>query len=116
MRKVATINGVAVYSDKQLTGIKGTRIDFADGSCCDVLTNTTVNNGPGDIQIGEIPRTTSKAPKTSTSGDPYRTPGTVGETSDPGNAIGPTRYPCNRLHIADLPANVLIEVWDRSDM
>lgn len=53
MKEVATVNGIKVYSSKQLTGINGSKLTFADGSWCDVSTNQIVNNGPGTISIGE---------------------------------------------------------------
>lgn len=49
---VATINGKKVYSDKEVQGVINSRINFTDGSWCDVETGQVVNNGPGTISIG----------------------------------------------------------------
>lgn len=46
------VNGKKVYSDKNTKSIVGTRINFTDGSWCDVETGEVVNNGPGSISIG----------------------------------------------------------------
>ncbi len=52
MNPVAIINGVKVFSTKQVNQINNTRVVFADGSWCDVETNEIVNNGPGTISLG----------------------------------------------------------------
>jgi hypothetical protein len=38
MRRVATINGVEVYSNKRVRSAVNTRVTFVDGSWCDVAT------------------------------------------------------------------------------
>lgn len=40
---VATINGKKVYSDKNVSSVRNTKISFSDGSWCDVLTGEVVN-------------------------------------------------------------------------
>ncbi len=52
MNPIATVNGVNVYSTKQVSQIDNTKIIFTDGSWCDVATNEVVNNGPGVISLG----------------------------------------------------------------
>lgn len=49
---VATINGVKVYSDKQMSSIVNSRITFSDGSYADVSTGEVVNKGHGYVSIG----------------------------------------------------------------
>lgn len=46
------VNGKKVFSDKSIRSIVGTRVNFIDGSWCDVETGEVVNNGPGSISIG----------------------------------------------------------------
>lgn len=46
------VNSKKVYSDKNVKSIVGTRINFTDGSWCDVETGEVVNNGTGSISIG----------------------------------------------------------------
>jgi len=55
MALVATINGVEVYSDKNVSGIVNSKINFSDGSWIDVNTNEVVNKGNGYIKIGNEP-------------------------------------------------------------
>lgn len=94
MKIIATINGISVYSDKQLTGISGTRISFADGSSCDIGTKSVDDRGPGSIQIGEDG--TQKAQENATN--------------------GPTRFSTTSLQLSGLTARLVVEPWDRSDM
>ena len=54
MREITKINGIAVWSDKKgITIIFGTRVDFADGSWCDVGTGEIFHaeGEPGTILI-----------------------------------------------------------------
>jgi hypothetical protein len=53
------INDVWVYSDKTMTDIEGTRVNFTDGSWCDVETKEVVNKGGGYINIGNPPKENS---------------------------------------------------------
>ncbi len=49
---IANINGKMVYSDKEVASIFNTRVNFTDGSWCDVSTGQVVNVGQGYISIG----------------------------------------------------------------
>lgn len=49
---VAIINGVEVFSDKELRSVVNTRVEFADGSWCDVATGQVHCQGPGYLNIG----------------------------------------------------------------
>jgi hypothetical protein len=53
MQPVATINGVKVYSDKQVKSIVNTTITFTDHSWCDVATGENVNRGSGYISFNK---------------------------------------------------------------
>ncbi len=55
---IANINGKDVYSDKLFSAIKGGRVEFEDGSWCDVSTGQVVNRGKGYITIGSPPNDT----------------------------------------------------------
>lgn len=46
-----TVNGKKVYSDKKVRSIVGTKINYTDGSWCDVETGQVVNKGRGSISI-----------------------------------------------------------------
>lgn len=63
---VANVNGVDVYSDKQVSAIVNTRISFSDGSWCDVVTGEIENSGPGYISIGTMPSGKSGKKETET--------------------------------------------------
>jgi len=52
MTLIATINGTEVHSDKQYASIRDTRVDFTDGSWCDVSTGKVHNVGRGYISLG----------------------------------------------------------------
>lgn len=88
MQEVAKINGVCVYSDKQVVSIHNTRITFADGSSCDVSDGTVDNRGPGSIRIGGDRKKQEKVTK------------------------GPTRHSTDALRVSKLAATLVIEVWD----
>ncbi len=53
MEQVATINGVKVFSDKQVHTIANTKITFVDGSWCDVNSGKIVNEGGGYIHFDD---------------------------------------------------------------
>ena len=55
MRPIATINKVPVYSDKRMTGINNTRVNFSDGSYADVSTMEVMNKGEGFITLKSPP-------------------------------------------------------------
>lgn len=57
---VANINGKEVFSDKEVSNIVGTRVNFLDGSWCDVSTGQVVNMGRGYIDIGIPDKEASK--------------------------------------------------------
>ena len=86
MRTVITVNGQAVYSDKQVSSIKNTRVNFADGSWCDVATGEVVNRGAGYVNIG--------------------TPGTG---SGAQSVFGPKSFHASALVVRDIEADVEIE-------
>jgi hypothetical protein len=56
MKVVATINGVPVFSDKQVSGVNNTKVSFTDGSWCDAETGEVVNKGPGSISVKTQPK------------------------------------------------------------
>jgi hypothetical protein len=86
MRRVAVINGKPVYSDKQVADIVNTRINFTDGSWCDVGTGEVVNRGPGSIVVGDLD-------------------GEVDEA-----ITGPERFTARSLELRNLDADVRVEV------
>lgn len=94
MALVATINGVQVHSDKRVTNIINTRVEFTDGSWCDVATGQVVNRGRGEINIGNA--------VSGKSGD------IVTE--------GPKRYQASSLELDQLTANVAVETHLGVDM
>jgi hypothetical protein len=49
---IATINGIGIYSDKQIQSINNTRVTFSDGSWCDVVSGSCHVVGKGYISIG----------------------------------------------------------------
>ena len=48
------VNGIKIFSDKQISRIVDTRAEFSDGSWCDVNTKQVVNRGKGYITIGAM--------------------------------------------------------------
>lgn len=46
------VNGKKIFSNKIVSSVIGTRVNFTDGSWCDVETGEVLNNGPGSIFIG----------------------------------------------------------------
>lgn len=94
MKIIATVNGVSVYSDKQMAGINCSRITFTDGSSCDVSTGSIDNRGPGSIRIGEDSANRVQENETK----------------------GPTRFSTTSLRLSGLTARLVAEPWDRSDM
>ncbi len=57
---VLTLLGREVYSDKELSGIRGSRVEFTDGSWLDIIAEIFVNRGPGYLKIDQSPRTGTK--------------------------------------------------------
>lgn len=51
IKLVAKINGVSVHSDMEIRGIKNGRVEFADGSFCDVETGKIHLVGDGTIKM-----------------------------------------------------------------
>lgn len=92
MREVATVNGIKVYSNKNLSGISNTRLTFSDGSWCDVSTGEVFNNGSGFISIG-------KAPEGAVAG---------AETQ----SWGPESYRASMLQVSGVEADVSVEPYD----
>jgi len=85
-KAIASINGVDVYSDKRVTGIVNTRINFSDGSWCDVSTGKVVNSGCGYISIGEPNQIDTEQEK-----------------------VGPTTYKAKKLIVEGVSATVSIQ-------
>ncbi len=48
---IANINGVNIYSDKNVVSIINSRVNFSDGSWCDTSTGEVVNKGLGYISM-----------------------------------------------------------------
>ena len=86
-RPVATINRVNIFSDKQVTGVRNTRVTFADGSWCDVATGQVDNKGPGFINIG----------------------GSAGQKDDEQATVGPKSFQTSTLEVRDIEADVDIK-------
>lgn len=94
MALIATINGIKVYSDKQRTNIIGSRVEFTDGSWCDVNTRKVVNRGPGEISLG--------------------TP-LIGSSSQV-TTRGPEWFKASSLDLRQLTASVTVEPHGGSDI
>lgn len=47
------VNGVNIYSDKEVESVKGSIVSFKDGSYCDVSNQTITNIGNGFISFDE---------------------------------------------------------------
>lgn len=90
MNLVATVNGVRVYSTKQISQINNNRIVFTDGSWCNVATNEVVNNGPGSISLGS--------------------PGTGSSTINKPMKVGPEVFTGSAVDISGISADVYITV------
>jgi carbon monoxide dehydrogenase subunit G len=94
MALIATINGIQVYSDKQRTNIIGSRVEFTDGSWCDVANGKISNRGPGEISIGTPLQGGSAKPITK----------------------GPERFPASSLDLRQVTASVSVEPHQDSDI
>lgn len=93
MRRIAEINGRAVYSDKPVESIVNTRVTFSDGSWCDTATGQIVNNGPGSISLDSPGGTSEKVTR------------------------GPDVYSgCQELDISGIAADVRVSVHDAPHM
>jgi hypothetical protein len=44
-------HGVPVYTDKTFSDLLGSRVNFTDGSWCDVFAQIIVNVGPGSLSL-----------------------------------------------------------------
>ncbi len=93
MNPIAVINGVKVYSTKQVSQINNTRIVFSDGSWCDVATNEVVNNGPGSISLGS--------------------PGTGSSTTNKQKKVGPQVFTGRAVDISGISADVDITIGEK---
>lgn len=93
MALIATVNGVRVYSDKHAVNFRGSRIEFTDGSWCDVDTKKIVNRGPGEISFDEP------------------SSGSAGKITK-----GPDHFHAESLDLRDLTADVSVEPHDGNDM
>ncbi len=94
MAIAATINGVKVFSDKRVRQIVNTRVEFTDGSWCDVSTGQVVNRGRGEISIGSHPSNTPSETITK----------------------GPLRFQASILDLRQLTADASVEPHDGNDM
>jgi hypothetical protein len=94
MESVATINGTRVYSDKQVSRVVNARVNFTDGSWCDVATGEVHNTGPGYINLGTSVNDNSSQVVTSV----------------------PTSYQASALQLENLSADVTIEVTQRTEI
>jgi len=84
---VAKVNGVEVFSDKEVKRISGPLVMFWDGSWCDVETGETENKGQGFIKIGA----------------------SSNRKSEEITVKGPFTFSAGTLEIRDVMANVKIE-------
>jgi len=64
------IDGVTVSSDKDAAGVNGSRVEFTDGSWCDVVTGDMDNVGPGRITLNGSSKTSLNKGNTLT-GEPH---------------------------------------------
>lgn len=87
---VATINGRRVYSDKKMSSIVNSRVEFADGSWCDVGSGRIVNNGPGYISF-----------------DSSEGSATVEKVTE-----GPKIYSASNLQVLDVAADLDVRVGE----
>lgn len=88
------VNGKEVHSDKSVSSIIGTRVEFADGSWCDVNTGQVVNKGAGYINIG--------APSADSSG--------------PAFTRGPESFRPQSLEVRDVNADVNVEIYQEASI
>lgn len=93
MQLVANVNGIDVYSDKQVNRINNNKIYFTDGSWCDVATSKVVNRGPGSISLGS--------------------PGTKRSKSKKLKKVGPEFFTGRAVDISGISADVDITVGDK---
>lgn len=98
MKPTAVVNGVAVYSDKSMTSIINDRIEFSDGSWCNVRTGEVSNRGPGFINIGK--------------------PGGEAAAEYGGEKItfGPKKFIAHTLTVQNLDADVEVVSGDEREM
>ncbi len=82
------VNGKQIHSDKSVRSIVGTRVEFDDGSWCDVSTGQVVNKGTGYITIGAHP----------------------GDAAGPATTRGPERFNPQPLDIRNVNADVNVEI------
>ena len=94
MQSVAEVNGVRVFSDKEVDSVVNGRVTFSDGSWCDVETRNVVNKGPGFITIGTPPE--GEEPQIITS--------------------GPQRFSARNLDLRDLYSDVSVDVHTGPDI
>lgn len=93
VRAKIKINGIKVFSDKEVSCVSNTRVDFADGSWCDVSTGRVVNIGSGYINIGSKKRFPTEE-----------------MVVDKETIEGPKVYPVRNLKISEIFAKVEVQV------
>lgn len=92
---MTVINGVVIDSNKQISSIVNTRVNFTDGSWCDVTTGQVVNKGGGYINIGG---------------------GQMENGIQDIEVFGPRTYLANALEIQSVSAEVDIQPINGNDM
>lgn len=85
---IVTINGIKVYSDKTMRSCVNSRVEFTDGSWCDVSTGDVINKGAGYISIGQ----------------------SAGESASPTITKGPDSYKLQPLEVRDIDADLDIQI------
>ena len=90
MALIATVDGQSVYSDKHMTRINNTRVEFDDGSWCDIGTGRVHNAGRGYISIGGSDSSSDSA-----------------KISD-----GPHKATASSLELRTVEADVAVEVYE----
>lgn len=93
---IANVNGVAVYSDKSLSGITNDLLQFSDGSYANVRTGEVHNAGPGYISLGQTPSAAAASSKTVT--------------------WGPERVQAGGVYLINVAAEVAVQVHDGTDV
>ena len=89
MNPIAVVNGVKVFSTKEMKSIVGSRINFTDGSYCDVRSNEVVNIGTGSISLGSPSQ---------------------GSVSAETKKVGPIFFAARELNVFGISANVHVSV------
>ncbi len=92
MRPYAKINGIPVFTNKEVKRVVDGRVVCADGSWCDVGAGEIVLRGKGFLTIGQAPEGEEDASKLIT--------------------WGPERYNVKTVSVEDVDADVVVELSD----